>query len=75
MLGIPFAFSHGCAFVAVYFLADFMTALSNVSTPYAGRRAALARQMGANAIAVIPTAPEQPRNRDSDFPYRHDSYF
>ena len=52
-----------------------MTALSNVSTPYAGRRAVLARQMGVNAIAVIPTAPEQPRNRDSEFPYRHDSYF
>ncbi len=24
---------------------------------------------------MLPTAPELPRNRDSDFPYRHDSYF
>ena len=24
---------------------------------------------------MLPTAPEYPRNRDSDFPYRHDSYF
>jgi len=26
-------------------------------------------------IAVIPTAPEVARNRDTDYPYRHDSYF
>ncbi|MBY4898910.1 aminopeptidase P N-terminal domain-containing protein [Cupriavidus sp. AU9028] len=26
-------------------------------------------------VAVLPTAPEVMRNRDSDFPYRHDSYF
>ena len=26
-------------------------------------------------MALLPTAPELPRNRDSDFPYRHDSYF
>ena len=26
-------------------------------------------------IAIIPTAPERPRNRDTDFIYRHDSYF
>ncbi|MDE2286970.1 MAG: aminopeptidase P N-terminal domain-containing protein [Burkholderiales bacterium] len=26
-------------------------------------------------IAILPTAPEVTRNRDSDFPYRHDSYF
>jgi Xaa-Pro aminopeptidase len=30
---------------------------------------------GAEAVAIIPTAPERQRNRDSDFPYRHDSYF
>ena len=35
----------------------------------------LARQIGADGIAIIPTAPERPRNRDSDFLYRHDSYF
>jgi len=42
---------------------------------YAARRAALAAQLGPNGIAIVPTAPEQSRNRDSDFQYRHDSYF
>jgi Xaa-Pro aminopeptidase len=26
-------------------------------------------------VAIIPTAPEVMRNRDADYPYRHDSYF
>jgi len=42
---------------------------------HAQRRARLAAQLGSDGIALIPTAPERPRNRDSDFPYRHDSYF
>ena len=44
---------------------------------YARRRAAVARALKAagGGVAVLPTAPERPRNRDSDFPYRHDSYF
>ena len=42
---------------------------------YAQRRARLAAQLGVGGIALIPTAPVQPRNRDSDFPYRQDSYF
>jgi Xaa-Pro aminopeptidase len=42
---------------------------------YQGRRAALARQLGPNGIAILPTAPEQQRNRDADFLFRHDSYF
>lgn len=42
---------------------------------YAQRRARMAAQLGSNGIALIPTAPERPRNRDSDFLYRHDSYF
>ena len=42
---------------------------------YAARRSALAAQLGKTAVAIIPTAPEQQRNRDSDFLYRHDSYF
>ena len=46
-----------------------------MTSPYATRRAALARQIGPDGIAIVPTAPERPRNRDSDFPYRHDSYF
>ena len=44
---------------------------------YAARRASLLKQMQqkGGGVAIIPTAPEVPRNRDSDFPYRHDSYF
>jgi Xaa-Pro aminopeptidase len=42
---------------------------------YAQRRARLAAQLGPDAVAIIPTAPERPRNRDSDFLFRHDSYF
>ena len=39
------------------------------------RRARVAAHIGAHAIALLPTAPEQRRNRDADFPYRYDSYF
>lgn len=44
---------------------------------YQKRRAAVARALKAagGGIALLPTAREYPRNRDSDFPYRHDSYF
>ena len=42
---------------------------------YAKRRSALAAQLGKNGVAIVPTAPEMARNRDSDFLYRHDSYF
>jgi Xaa-Pro aminopeptidase len=42
---------------------------------YAARRAELARQLGPGGIAILPTAPEQQRNRDSDFLFRADSYF
>ena len=42
---------------------------------YAQRRAQLAREIGPGGIAIVPTAPEQQRNRDSDFLYRADSYF
>ena len=41
---------------------------------YSGRRARLASAM-AEGIAVIPTAPERIRNRDTHFPYRFDSHF
>ncbi|QGZ60614.1 aminopeptidase P N-terminal domain-containing protein [Paraburkholderia acidisoli] len=39
--------------------------------------AALREKGGANGggIAIVPTAPEALRNRDADYPYRHDSYF
>jgi len=42
---------------------------------YAARRARLLAQMAPGAVAILPTAPEVPRNSDSDYPYRHDSYF
>jgi Xaa-Pro aminopeptidase len=38
------------------------------------RRSQLLRKMG-EGIAIIPTAPELIRNRDSHYPYRFDSYF
>ena len=43
--------------------------------PHAARRARVCQQMPAGAVAVLATAPEVPRNADSDYPYRHDSYF
>lgn len=44
---------------------------------YAARRATLFAQMHARGggVAIIPTAREVMRNRDADYPYRHDSYF
>jgi Xaa-Pro aminopeptidase len=49
----------------------------STTTIYQKRRAAVARALKAagGGIALLPTAREYPRNRDSDFPYRHDSYF
>ncbi len=49
----------------------------NTHTVYDRRRSALARALRAagGGIAVLPTAPEVARNRDSHYPYRHDSYF
>jgi Xaa-Pro aminopeptidase len=53
--------------------------MTNLTLPYAlyaKRRAALAAQINAQGggIAIIPTALEQQRNRDNDFPFRADSY-
>jgi Xaa-Pro aminopeptidase len=45
------------------------------TTIYQQRRAALAAKLGPKGIAILPTAPEQQRNRDSDFLFRFDSYF
>lgn len=44
---------------------------------FAARRAALLKQMHAKGggVAILPTAREVMRNRDADYPYRHDSYF
>ncbi len=43
-------------------------------TPYAARRQALLERLG-DGIAIIPTAPEKLRNRDTHHRYRFDSYF
>src|SRR5688572_28241053 len=48
--------------------------LAELSPGYANRRRRLAQAMGAG-IAVVPTAPERVRNRDSHYPYRFDSHF
>jgi Xaa-Pro aminopeptidase len=45
---------------------------------YRTRREALLRTMreqSGGGVALVPTAPEATRNRDSLYPYRHDSYF
>ena len=42
--------------------------------PYSTRRTALLKHIG-DGVAIIPTAPERVRNRDSHHPYRFDSYF
>ncbi|NYE63256.1 Xaa-Pro aminopeptidase [Duganella sp. 1224] len=42
---------------------------------YAGRRARLLAQLPPGAVAVLQTAPEVTRNADSEYLYRHDSYF
>ena len=42
---------------------------------YLERRARLGARMQPGSVAVLATAPEVARNGDSDYPYRHDSYF
>lgn len=46
-------------------------------TPFQTRRQKLIERMHAagGGIAVLPTAPEVSRNRDTHYPYRYDSYF
>jgi Xaa-Pro aminopeptidase len=48
--------------------------LDSSVAPHAERRRRLAAALG-DGVAVIATAPERPRNRDTHYPYRHDSYF
>src|SRR6476661_8083903 len=47
------------------------------TTPFAERRRRLAQALreAGGGVAVLPTAPEQRRSGDGDFPFRHDSYF
>jgi Xaa-Pro aminopeptidase len=47
---------------------------AELSPLYAGRRRRLAQAI-ASGVAVVPTAPERIRNRDSHYPYRFDSHF
>lgn len=42
--------------------------------PYSTRRQQLIDKLG-DGVAIVPTAPERVRNRDSHHPYRFDSYF
>ena len=45
------------------------------TTHYAQRRTRVAQAIGPDGIALVPTAPERSRNRDTGYLYRHDSYF
>ncbi|WP_144112076.1 aminopeptidase P N-terminal domain-containing protein [Paraburkholderia sp. BCC1886] len=38
-------------------------------------RVLAALRAAGGGVAIVPTAPEKLRNRDADYPYRHDSYF
>ena len=38
-------------------------------------RVLAALRAAGGGVAIVPTAPEMLRNRDADYPYRHDSYF
>lgn len=38
-------------------------------------RVLAALRAAGGGVAIVPTAPEVLRNRDADYPYRHDSYF
>ncbi len=52
--------------------------MKNVYQIHRERRRALLAQMHSHAgggLAIVPTAPEYARNRDSLYPYRFDSYF
>ncbi len=45
------------------------------ASEFARRRKQLMRMMGPDSIAILPTNPERPRNRDVDYPFRPDSDF
>ncbi|MEO8487964.1 MAG: aminopeptidase P N-terminal domain-containing protein, partial [Betaproteobacteria bacterium] len=52
--------------------------MKNAHQVHRGRRDALIaamRKHSGGGVALVPTAPEVARNRDSLYPYRHDSYF
>ena len=49
--------------------------MNDTASNHSARRARLATLLGLDGIAIIPTAPERLRNRDSEYLFRHDSYF
>jgi Xaa-Pro aminopeptidase len=52
--------------------------MKNTNQLYRTRRAAVLKSMrehSGGGLALVPTAPEVPRNRDSFYPFRFDSYF
>ena len=52
--------------------------MKNAHLVHRGRRNTLIAAMRKHAgggLALVPTSPEVARNRDSLYPYRHDSYF
>ena len=74
--GCASAFAHkGLPLAASGQAAARITITAMHSSVYAQRRAALARHLGPGGIAIVPTAPERQRNRDSDYLFRPDSYF
>ena len=48
--------------------------LTDTPAIHRSRRERLAQALGAG-VAVVPTAPERIRNRDTHYPYRFDSHF
>jgi Xaa-Pro aminopeptidase len=48
--------------------------ISDTASLYRARRERLARSIG-DGVAIVPTAPERVRNRDTHYPYRFDSHF
>jgi len=51
--------------------------MNNNHQRYRDRRSTLLQKMRtqtSGGLALVPTSPEAVRNRDSHFPYRHDSY-
>lgn len=52
-----------------------MTKISNTMEIYRRRRQRLMRLMGKGSVAVLPTALVRIRNRDAEYPFRHDSDF
>lgn len=52
-----------------------MAKISDGQRAYRRRRQRLMRSMGRGGVAVLPTAPVRVRNRDTEYPFRHDSDF